>query len=63
MDTDTYYCFPLPAHTDALLTSYWRIDSEGASLCEEDLRDGLCPFELADELTETIARFESELAE
>lgn len=63
MDTDTYYCFPLPAHTDELLTRFWRIDASGACLCEEDLRDGLCPFDLADELAETIARLESELSE
>lgn len=57
---EPFYCFPLPLHTHALLARFARIDANGYSLCVTDLLDGLCPLRLADELTETIARLESE---
>lgn len=60
MDTDMHYCFPLPLRTHNLLTRYWSIDANGASLCVTDLLDGLCPFELADELEFDISRLEAE---
>lgn len=57
---DNVYCFPLPPETHRLLIRYWMIDPNGASLCVSDLLDGLCPFELADELEFDISRLETE---